>query len=72
MFERQEAKDRLHGAGRRQGVPDHGLVRRNRNVADVLAEHRGNAQMLHLVVFGRRGAVRVDVVDVFRPGPGIS
>ena len=72
IFERQQAEDRLHRASGRQGMSDHRFVGRDRNVADVLAEHCGDAQMLHLVVLGRRSAVRIDVVNVLGPDPGIS
>ena len=39
---------------------------------DALAEHGRHAEMLHLVVLGRRGAVRVDVVDVVGVDAGIG
>src|SRR5262249_56370294 len=58
--------------GCRQGVPDHRLVRGNWNDAHAFAEDRGNAQILHLVVLGGRGAVRIDIVDVLWPDAGVG
>ena len=63
---------RLDRAGRRQRVADHRLVRRDRDRAHALAEHGRQRQMLHLVVFRRRGAVRVDVVDLVFAQAGIG
>ena len=57
--------------GRRQGVPDHRLVRGDRHGSHPLAEHGDAAHRLHLVVLRRAGAVSVDRVDLVRGEPGI-
>ena len=72
MLERQQREHRLDRAGRRQRVADHRLVRRDRNRLCALAEHRRDAEIFHLVVLGRAGAVRIDVVDVVGREPGIG
>src|SRR5690606_8140482 len=54
----------LDGAGGRQRVTDHRLVGGDGDGPDAVAEYGGERHMLHLVVFGRRGAVCVDVVDL--------
>ena len=38
---------------------------------DALAEHGGDAQVFHLVVLRRAGAVRVDVIDVLGRDAGV-
>ena len=72
ILQRQESERRFDHAGSGQRMTDHRFVGRDRNAADALAEHGRNAKMLHLVVFRRRSAVGVDVVDVLRPDTGIG
>ena len=67
-----QREHRLDGAGGRQRVADHRLVRRDRDRAHALAEHGRQRQMLHLVVFRRRGAVGVDIVDLVLADAGIG
>ena len=44
-------------------MADHRFVRRHWNGGQVVAENRGQRQVLHLVVFRCRGAVGVDIAD---------
>ena len=60
----EQREHRLDRARRRQRVPDHRFVRGHRNALGALAEYGHHADTFHLVVLGRAGAVRVDVVDV--------
>src|SRR6185436_2089064 len=71
MLQRQQCEHGLDRAGCRQRVPDHRLVRGNRNRFGPLSKHRRNAEIFHLVVLGGAGAMRVDVVDVLGQEPGI-
>src|SRR5258708_18474079 len=52
-------------------MPDHRLVRGNRYRFRALAEYRRHAEIFHLVVLGRAGAMWVDVVDVVGAKTGI-
>ena len=52
-------------------MADHRFIGRYRNLLGPFTEHGGDAQIFHFVVFRRRGAVRVDVVDLFRRHAGI-
>ncbi len=63
MLERQQRENRFDRARCRKRVSDHRFVGRDRHVLGALAEHRGDAEAFHLVVFRRAGAVGVDVVD---------
>src|SRR5262245_42916539 len=72
MLQRQQREHRLDGARRRQCVADHRLVRGDRDRLGTLAEHARNAEALHLVVLGRAGAGRIDVVDVVGREAGVG
>ena len=72
MLERQQREHGLDRAGCRNRMPDHRLVRRHRNLRQMFAEHDGGGVVFHLVVFRRRGAVRVDMVDLLRLEAGIG
>src|SRR5664279_3302511 len=61
VLQREQRDHRLDRAGRRQRMTDHGFVGGDRHALHALAEHGGDAEILHLVVFRRAGAVRVDV-----------
>src|SRR6516164_3498060 len=71
MLEREQCEYGLDRAGRRQRVPDHRLVRGNRYRPRPLAEYRRYAEIFHLVVLGRSGAMRIDVVDIVGSKPGV-
>src|SRR5262249_21890959 len=71
MLQREQREYALNRAGRRQRVPDHRLIRGNRYRFRALAEHRRYAEIFHLVVLGRAGAMRVDVVDIIGSKPGV-
>src|SRR5262245_1302563 len=72
VFQRQQREHRLDRSGRRQGMPDHRLVGGHRDRHGPLAEHGRNAEILHLVVLGGAGAVRVHVVDVVGREAGVG
>ena len=53
-------------------VPDHGLGRADRQLVGMCAEDRLDGCRLALVVERRRGAVGIDVVDLFRLEAGLG
>ena len=61
---RQDAEDRLHGAGRPQQVADRGFGRRHRDAPGRIADEAVHGTKLDLVAKRRRCAVRVDVVEL--------
>src|SRR5262249_2784732 len=71
MLQREQREYALNRAGRRQRVPDHRLIRGNRYRFRALAEYRRYAEIFHLVVLGRAGAMRVDVVDIIGSKTGV-
>src|SRR5262249_56269857 len=71
VLQREQGEYALDRAGGRQRVPDHRLVRGNRYRFRALAEYRRYAETFHLVVLGRPGAVRVDVVDIVGGKTGV-
>ena len=66
VLDREHGGDRLDAAGRAEQVPGHRLGRADRDAPGVLAEDRLDRLGLDRVVELRRGAVRVDVVDLRR------
>ena len=63
-MQREHGRDGLDTAGGAEQVPGHRLGGRHGQLPRVLAEDPLDGERLELVVVGRRGAVRVDVVDV--------
>src|SRR6267154_3318151 len=71
VLKRQQRENSFNRARRRNGMADHRLVGRYRNLLGAFTEHGGDSEIFHFVVFRRRSAVRVDVVDLFRRHAGI-
>ena len=63
----EHGEDRLDGAGGAQQMADGRLGRRHGELACGIAEQALHRAELDLVAHRRRGAVRIDVVDVARP-----
>ena len=66
LDQRERGDHRLDRARRREGVADHPLLARDRDVAEPRAEHLGQRACLHRVVQRRARAVCVDEVDLGR------
>src|SRR5258708_21872807 len=64
VFQRQKSEHRFDDAGGGEGVSNHRLVGRDRNLAGMIAKNGGGADIFHLVVLWRTGSVSVDVVDL--------
>src|SRR5262249_31420410 len=71
MLQRQQGEYGFHGAGGRERMADHGLVRGDGNCLRAIAEPRRYAEIFDLVVLWRPGAMRIDVVDVVGREAGI-
>ncbi len=65
---RQDREHRLHRAGRAEQMPGRRFGGRHRQALGVLAEQPLHRLQLQIVAERRRGAVRVDVLDVARYG----
>ncbi len=72
MLEREQREDRLDRAGGEMVWPTIDLFDDTGMFVGVLAEHRGGGQIFHLVVFRRRRAVRVDVIDLLGLHAGVG
>ena len=66
----EDREDRLDRAGRAEQMPDRGLGRRHADVRGGIADQPLHGAELDLVAERRRGAVRVDVVDLRRRDAG--
>ena len=67
---RQDAEDRLDRAGRAEQMADRRFGRRHRHLRGGIAEQPLDRAEFDLVAERRRGAVRVDVVDIGRRDAG--
>ncbi|MNP15325.1 hypothetical protein D3C76_1076790 [compost metagenome] len=70
--DRQHAEDRFHGTGGAQQVPGHRLGRADRQLVGMLTEHALDRRHLGHVASRGRGAMGVDVADLFRLDVGIT
>src|SRR5204863_19645 len=60
----QDAEDTLHCAGTAQQMADRRLGRAHRQAADRIAEEPADGPQFEFIAQRRRGAVRIDVIDV--------